>query len=224
MKRFAPYMIVAFALLVITSCSDDEKYLTGKDGKEYTQKFTLVTGDTAKIEMEASLPIKYAREDSYNVKITTKGEVIAVRMGATKVYVTNGKDLVYLDVTVNPKYFAYPDPFLEFGASRSTVKEKYGEPTSEPADGLIYNDYSETAHIIYFQFEDDKLKEVELWAKADKQDAIEKHLNERFYLYGHNPAPHNDSYYMDALKLDDATLKVDTRLRDDYLFITYYKP
>lgn len=225
MKRFALYTVLAFALLLVASCSDDEKYLKEEGGKEIgTKTYTLITGDTAFIKFESSMPIKYGREDSYNVKVTSKGEIIALRIGQGKVLVTNSKDLVYLDVTVNPKYFAYPDPFLEFGASKSVVTGKLGSPSQATDTELIYENYSEAAASITYRFAGDKLTNVIVKGLLEKKDAIERYLGERYVQYANNPDPHNEAYYMNTLKFDDATIKIDTTHEGEFLMINYYKP
>lgn len=232
MKRLSFYILLALAALVISSCSDDEKYLRGEGGAALIQSYTLTTGDTTQIKLESSLPISYARENSYHINVLSEGKIVGVRIGETQVLVTNGKDLIRLDVKVNPKYFTYPDPYLGFGESKSTITGKLGAPSTTDGDVLVYDSKSDKASEIIseaissvsYHFNGDKLERVIVRGFLEEQKALESYLGERYYMYGEHPDPHNEKYYMDSLKLKEATVKIDTTHDGEFLVIDYFKP
>ena len=145
--------ILAFSALmiavVLTSCSsDDDKGIILKT----KSPIVLNSKQTATIEATSTKSISYKSKNEFHATVTNSGLVTAMFVGETEILLSSGSDTKLIKVEVAPKVNLYETPSIEWGASKSQIIAKYGEPNTENATGIGYNNYSPSSLIALFLF------------------------------------------------------------------------
>lgn len=208
--------LLGAVLTLFSGCSKEEDKLITLLSSEKT----LYYGDEYQIEATSNTPILYSSEDEFHANVSESGLVTAMFVGETHIVLSNGKDTKKVLITVKAKSNLYPEPYLEFGISRSSFITKYGTPDSETEDGLLYEDYSNASPAIMYLFdENNKLESVGVLVKTAYSSNLGTFLGERYLL-----VDEEDLIFINALKISDATMAVSPTLYNISYWIVIYMP
>ena len=168
-----PFLLIVCVL--ISSCSNGKIKLS-------STKFELNKGDEAQIVAESKLPISYESEDAFHASVDADGLITARFVGSTRIRVSTDDDIKYVDVTVNPKYYLFTKPDIEFGADRSSVVSTYGEPDDESSTDMLYNNYCMIGIKLLVLLKNNKVDYYGVAVPSEMHSSLIKYLAER-YLY-----------------------------------------
>lgn len=173
MKKVFSLMLLLATMLTFTSCGDDEPDNT----KLSTTAYTMYHDDTQDIDGINVADIVWASDNEFVA--TVKNNVIKGQLvGKTKVKSTT-KNLSF-SVEVKPRYSTYEEPSLEWGASKSTIKAKYGTPKTENTNTLLYQTSNSNAPIMLFVFENGKMSTCGVVCKVSAAYQLGDFLLERY--------------------------------------------
>lgn len=174
MKKIFSLMLLLATIFTFTSCGgDDEEPDNTKLSKT---SYALYHEETQGIEGTNISDLAWNSENEFVA--TVKSGVITGRyVGKTVVETT--KNLSFT-VEVKPRYHTYEEPSLEWGASKATIKAKYGTPYSENATGLIYKTTNSNAPMMTFIFENNKMSNCGVVCKISIASQLADFLLERY--------------------------------------------
>ena len=180
---------------------------------------TLHYGETYQINAECENPITYSSENEYHATVSEEGLVTASFVGATTITLASEFDTKTFEVTVEPVSNLYPEPEIEFGESRESIIERFGEPDAEVEGAIAYGSYSENSTMLMVMFDEDDL--VQYYAvifDVEYSDELDTFLSER-YLF----AQEEDGIkvYINALDVNEATMFVGSQMEAGILMAMY---
>lgn len=157
--------------ITLVACSSDDN----DNPASRHEDIVLTTGDTYMITDGAN----WQSEEPLIASIT--GNVItAERVGVTRVYNENAS----FDVTVNPRYYLYDDPCMQWGASTAAVNSfmrENGYTTMRQTDDMIVYDGKGAAVFYGYLFEDGMLASVGVLVDALAYNSVlSEFLMERY--------------------------------------------
>ncbi len=100
-------------------------------------------------------------------------------VGQTEVKSTT-KNLTFT-VEVKARHHLYEEPLLNWGASKSSIKAKYGTPVSETQDGLIFETADSDAPLMIYMFENGKMISCGVACKISAASELSDFLLERYF-------------------------------------------
>ncbi len=140
------------------SCGDSDEPQTPKpELKIEKSSYTLNPDDVTQISFTGDEELLNELEwDSDNEFVATidKGLIYTEKVGKATITSSSGH---IIHVEVSPNYNVYEEPSVDFGASMSTIKAKYGTPYSSSSDALIYKTNNSSAPYVMYVFTDGKL-------------------------------------------------------------------
>ena len=184
-----------------------------------TTAVTLNSGETYQINAECEYPITYTSEDEYVATVSEDGLVTANFVGSTVITLQAETDSQTFEVTVAPVSELYPEPEIEFGESKESVIERFGEPAAETEEAIGYNDYSDNTMMLMVVFDENDL--VEYYAvvlDTEYSEELDTFLSER-YLYAGEAE--GIKVYINALDESDATMYVGSQIDEGFLMAIY---
>lgn len=205
MRKFFSLMLLLATVSAFTACSDDDD-----DPAPYYKDLSLNAGESYVLEdvsnWESAEPL---------IASVSNGIVSAIRVGQTTI--SNGKSS--FDVTVNPTCNLYEEPFLQWGASISTVTEymrakKYTMHSSS-SELITYNGKNKETLIEYF-FKEEKLYGVAVAVKftSATSEEVALYLKERYIPM------QSDNEYIYLMSIDKKTVVV-LSVESGYYLIMY---
>ena len=207
---------VAFFL----SCNEEDKapdIITMKVSEK-----TLYHDDEFQIEATSNGEISYVSENEYHATVSDEGLVTAKFIGETNILLSNGEDLKKFKVVVKPKNNLYPEPDVDFGASKATIIAKFGTPDSETSTAIGYANYSNAAPILMFLFDSSNIVEgYSVMVKSTYSSSLSTFLLERY-----KAVTEIDGMYMfiNALDTDTATKIIGLSLYNISYWQVLYMP
>lgn len=204
MKKHFIFMAV-LGLVLCTSCSDPIDISTSDD------PIVLHHDEEYSIVATSQTPITYSSSNEYCAVVNQDGLITARCIGESTIQLSNGKDTKSIVVKVEPLCTKYELPAFQYGQSKASFIEQYGEPIlTEEMDEIEYLIYSSfpTFSLIMFAF--DQNEELVLFSPVDisgNPEELATFVAER-YLYYKEHTAHNGvegSFYINALNIDEAT-------------------
>lgn len=185
-------------------------------------ELTLKFGEEHKINATSTSPIIYQSSDEYHATVSNSGLIDARFVGDANISLSNADDSKSIKVTIEPQYNLYKTPSLNWGTLRSEIITQYGVPESSTADVILYDDYSNSAPILMFLFDDqDRLISSSVMVKSRYSSDLGSFLAERYPLISSDDA----ILLMDALEFDDATTIISADLYNlSYWMVMYFAP
>lgn len=219
MKKLLLLLLIAPFIFISCGSDDDDDSISLKE----TEK-ALKHGETYQINATSGNKITYASENEYHATVSESGLVTAARIGETQISLSDGKSAKKFKVTVSPESTMYPDPNLEFGISKSDLIKKLGTPSKETADGMSYDNFSTKAPQVAYLFDsNNKLKSVGVIVKTAYSSELGTFLRER-YVYGTSIEEDYTLVFVNALKLENATMLIGASLYNTSYWMTIYMP
>lgn len=167
-------MLLLATLLTFTACGGDDE----PDNTKLSQtSYTTYHDDTQEIKGTNLSDIVWSSENEFVA--TVKNNVITGQyVGKTMVKSTT-KNMSF-SVEVKPKYNTYEEPYLDWGASKSAIKAKYGTPKSEDTNSLLYQTSNSSAPIMLYVFENGKMSTCGVVCKISTAYELGDFLVERY--------------------------------------------
>ena len=208
MKKFFLLFSLMVVSLAVVSCGSDE------DEPNYANQ-TMVAGDTYTIPGK----IKDWTSDNDLIASVSNGIVTAERVGET--YIRSGAKS--FKVTVNGKYNTYKEPYMQWGASKSTVKSSMSGYTlsSETSEILIYKG-NYPVSLIGYSFKNDalQLSSVIIPITSVSMDELVDFMMER-YVYVTKDEDNSYFGFATADKKSVVILQIETISNTLVYFISY---
>lgn len=176
MKKILYLLLAVFfgcSLTLVSSCDNDE------DDEVTFSDATIEVGENYKIS------------NGSGTQWTSDNELIATVSGTTVTGICAGtteirsSSLGAFNITVEPAYTLYPEPYLKWGASASAIKAAMSKYTlySEDTEDLVYSNVGIIA-VVDYALENNKLDYVGLAIPLESAEAedLVTHLSNR-YIY-----------------------------------------
>lgn len=174
MKKAFSLMLLLATLFTFTSCGGDDE----PDNTKLSQtSYTLYHEDTQEIKGSNLTGIEWNSENEF-VATVKNGVITAQYVGETTVKSVN--DNLEFSVEVKPKYNTYEEPYLDWGASKATIKAKYGTPAGEDTNSLLYQTSNSNAPIMLYLFENGKMSTCGVVCKVSTAYELGDFLVERY--------------------------------------------
>lgn len=183
-KKLWIIVLAAVLPLVFNGCSKDAEPDEEPDviSLKVSEK-TLCYEDEYQIEATSKAEIDYMVENEYHADVSATGVVTAWYVGETNVILSNGEDTKVFKVIVKPRSNLYPEPDVQFGSSRSSLKTKFGVPDVDTESGMSYTGYSSAAPILMLLFDSsNKLTGYAVMVRSAHTSALADFLFERYLL------------------------------------------
>ena len=208
--------IVTLALLTM-SCKKDEKI------NLITTEISLYHLDTCSIQATSSLPITYTSDDEFHAIVDAAGLVEGRYVGKTKIKLMTDNDIKYVDVTVKPKYYLYDEPNIQFGESKSSITNKFGQPDEISSSGVYrYNMFGVFNYILMVLFDDnDNVDSYAIAVSSDLSSTLSSFLSER-YMFIHYE--NSKFFYVDGLTTETITKYIVSSLINVNYWAVLYMP
>lgn len=205
---FCASIVLPTMSLVSCSSDDDEESIN-------TSPITVYAGSTYNIEGD----VNSAVSSNEFVALVEKNTVTGNHVGETSITV-NSKHKI--PVTVRPKYMIMDDPVTDWGASKTTIKQKHTQGTllQETNDMLAYEKCGDAAMVAY-SFKNGRLAGIIVMMAMTKMTAYINYLKERFAFL---PEQYENYTFLgfDAYTLAQSTTVAALRIYNtDYLSCVY---
>lgn len=212
------FLLLLALPLFFGSCSKDDDNGT-IDLK--TPELTLKFGEELQIKATSGTKITYTSENKYYATVSESGMVAAGRFGETYIVLNDGNETKKVKVIIPKSSDLYPDPNIEWGISRASLIQKLGSPESETDNGIGYGDYSASAPIAMYLFDDNnKLIASTVMVKTGYSSELGTHLGERYM-----PLAVLDYtiFFINAESISDATMAVGSEVYNlTYWSVMYF--
>lgn len=203
------------AAFVFTSCGSDDE---GEKFSISESKLTLHFEETE--QLSATTNVTWSSENEFVAIVNSNGLVEGGHVGKTNIVATSTDgNSAKCEVEIVPVYSTYKEPYLEFGASKATVKSKetrklYKEQTSS----LAYEGENSFVELVLYSFDDDgKLKGASIALSLACASEVTKFLLERY-----QPAAVEDGVYLFINgNAGDFNMGVALSVESSYLAIVY---
>lgn len=218
MKKLFYLLMVAVTTVVFIGCSKDDASIVLKQSE-----VSLYYGDNFQIEATPNTGLTYKSENEYHAVVSETGLVTALFVGETNIIVSDGNDSERLKVTVRPQSTLYPDPYLNWGASRSEVIAYSGTPDVNNEDGLTYKGYGSAEALIYMFDESDNLTSAGVVVKSSLSSEMSSYLAERYLPIDISSETYTISF-VNGLSPESITTAIGARLVDPSYWMIAYIP
>ena len=183
-------LLLLFALIaatLISSCSkEDEKPQLTLDIITLEMKYKEIKQLTIN-NIEDGATTKWSSNDEFIATVSSKGEVTAMHVGKTQIIVTSGDVELICEVIVSPELTLYERPNVEFGESKSYIKQIEKRTLDSETESLLaYKD--DKAIAIHYLFEYEKLivSAVILNLLSTDPEQLVDFLTERYNILGND--------------------------------------
>lgn len=175
MKKEFSLMLLLATLFTFTACGGDDDE---PDNTKLSQtSYTMYHEDTQDIKGSNLSDIVWSSENEFVA--TVKNNVITGQYVGKTTVKSASKNMTF-SVEVKPKYNTYEEPYLDWGASKSAIKAKYGTPKSEDTSSLLYQTSNSNAPIMLYVFENGKMSTCGVVCKVSTAYELGDFLVERY--------------------------------------------
>lgn len=188
MKTRIPILSFSTLMCVIlfSGCSKDDASGLSISKSEITIKSDQT--ETIVVLPDAS-GCTFTSENKYIANVSSEGKVTAITVGTTYVSVSNSVQnfSAKCKVTVTPVYNLYKEPYLGFGATKSTVKATEDRSlASEKSTGLIYTGENSNVSFVLYLFDGSgKMTGASVVFPINRMYATVDFLSERYIPIGY---------------------------------------
>lgn len=167
------------AMTMLSSCDKKEPNLITLKSTEKT----INQNEEYQIDASSNTTIVFQSENEFHAKVSETGLVTGMFVGETNITLSNGEDTKKVKITVAPKSNLYPEPKVRFGETKSALISRFGTPDTETSNGIGYTNYSDSAPILLFVFDNsNNLKSYAVHVKSANSTTLSSFLNERYFL------------------------------------------
>ena len=216
--NFSKALFCSFATaFIFTSCGSDENE-NGKEKFSISEtKLTLHYEETE--QLSATATAQWSSENDFVATVNSNGLVEGGHVGKTNIMATSAEGSAKCEVEIVPVYSTYKEPYLEFGASKSTVKSKETrELNKEKTTSLTYEGENSFVELVMYSFDESgKLESAGVALTIASASEVTKFLLERY-----QPISEKDGTYMFINNnINDCKMAVGLSVENSYLAIVY---
>ena len=154
----------------------------------------------------------------YNFVASITGNTIkANHVGEATIF--NEESSLYAKVIVKGKHNMYEEPYMQWGASKSTVIGKFGQPDATSGSMIAYKNSNNKAPVTVYSFENDKLKYAAMMINTLYGTELVDFLAER-YIAAAQVGTY-DFAFVHRDNKDNMDLLVYVSLDTDYITVIY---
>ena len=216
MKKIIILSAIVTLVLLTMSCKKDEKI------NLISTEISLFHLDTCSIQATSSFPITYTSDDEFHAIVDAAGLVEGRYVGETKIKLVTDNDIKYVNVTVKPKYYLYNEPDIQFGESKSSIINKFGQPDNVSSSVVSYNMVGIFNYILMVLFDDnDNVEAYAISVSSDLSSTLSSFLSER-YMFIHYE--NSKFYFVDGLTPETITKYIVNYLMNVNYWVVAYMP
>ncbi len=211
-------VLLSFAVLLFFACSDDNKEKSNE--KLNKSELTLKPGESFQLTVSNVVhDVEWSSDNPFTATVNRNGVVHSHRVGEARIH---ANDQV-CRITVHPQYDLYRDPFMGWGASRSDLLSRLGEPDYEDDVFMDYFLENQSATNISYQFSRDRLIASSVFLSYRHTVELGAFLSER-YAAVEFPDYDKDleAVFIDALEWEDCTVVVYLYFNSEYNWMVMY--
>ena len=171
MKRLI--LLAVAAAITMLSCSKNEDNSVSLSKMSYT----LYHSQTENIQGENVTVLVWDSDNEF-VATVSNGVIKGQFVGKTTVRESSRRPS--FNVEVKPKYNLYTEPDMDWGASISTIRSRYGTPYSSDSNTLLYKSTNSNVPYYMYYFENGKLKYSSAIVKLSASSVLVDFLTERY--------------------------------------------
>lgn len=175
MKKLFSLMLLLATMVVFTACGGDDDEPDNTNLSKTT--YSMYHEDTQTIEGTNLTDIVWEPENEF-VAVVENGAITGQYVGKTIVK-SSTKNLMFT-VEVKPRYHTYEEPLLDWNATMTSIKSKYGTPESENATSLLYKTSNANVPYMLYVFKNGKLYTCGVVSKITIASQLVDFLLERY--------------------------------------------
>ncbi len=167
------FLLAVAAVMLMPSCSKDED-----NGASLSKvSYTLYHSQTENIQGDNVSDLDW---DSENEFVATVSDGVIKGQFVGKTTVRESSHRLSFNVEVKPKYNLYTEPDIDWGASITTIRNRYGTPYSSDSEMLLYKSSNNSVPYYMYYFENGRLKYSYALVKLSASSALVDFLTERY--------------------------------------------
>lgn len=181
MKKFLQYLLI---LPLLWACNDNDDLNIVVNENAVKMNST----EEHMIETSTDKEVLFSSEDSYIATVDQRGVVKASKVGKTFIKITSGGKTQKVKITVEPKFWLYETPILDFGITMKTLEQRIGASETKSETVFVHkSSTSKNTGPYYYRFPSGLLKSVDLNVIASRADEVDGFLEERYQIQTENP-------------------------------------
>ncbi len=167
------FLLAVVSAFVMASCSKNEE----KDVSLLKKSYTLYHSQTENIQGDNVSDLDW---DSENEFVATVSDGVIKGQFVGKTSVRESSHGLSFNVEVKHKYNLYTEPDIDWGASITTIRNRYGTPYSSDSEMLLYKSINNSVPYYMYYFENGRLKYSSALVKLSASSALVDFLTERY--------------------------------------------
>lgn len=175
MKKLFSIMLLLATVLSFTACGSDND--EPDDVKLSKSSYTLYHEGTAMIQGSNLSNLSWSPDNEFVA--TVKNNVITANYVGKTVVKSSTKNLSFT-VEVKPKYSLYKEPDLDWTATKTSIKKKYGTPYKETSSGFMYETSNSKVPYMVLLFEGEKISSYTMVCQISSAEELADFLLERY--------------------------------------------
>ena len=201
-------IIALCCALFASSCSkEDDTAIT----LESPPVLKLNSREESKINATSIPPISYESENNYHATVSDAGLITAQYVGETNINLSNSSDSKRIRIFVEPMYDLYETPLFNKYTTRNSIIAQHGKPDIENNSGLAYKNYSSSAYLLMYLFDDNgNYVGASVMVKTAYSSTLSKFLLERYAPIDVNE---NEGIIMYANDIDPSRITLGVALK-----------
>lgn len=154
----------------------------------------------------------------YHATVSPTGMVKAGKIGKATITVEQARCFV----EIVPKHNLYEEPVTDWNIYKDELIAQLGKPYRMENHFVVY-EYNDTVPFIFYSFDtDNKLRSAMVLIKSVYSSQLSEFLDERYTLFSMGSTPELQYFYINALRENDATLRVGMGIYNlDYRAVSY---
>ncbi len=162
-------LLLVAAVLLLPACKKD-------DPKLDRTAYSLFSREVQKLEGEKLLDVEWESDDEFVARANGPA-LFGLCVGQTTIRSVNHG--LSFAVEVKPRYNTYVEPCMEWGISKSEIKERYGEPWKDEEGNIAYLTTEGNTILVLYSFDDEGLNGCGVICLATMEEVF-NFLEERY--------------------------------------------
>ena len=206
------FLLLSLSMLLFGCKKDDNPGISFS-----ASTLSLYAGETHQL-FQSSSDVNVTSNSDFVASVSPRGLVTANHIGVTEI--RSGGSVC--NVTVEPHYTLYPDPRLDWGASKAAIKSKLGTPYSETSTSLLYQHTG--TFVTGYMFTSDKLSGIGVTVSTSYTSELALALKERYAIIQNSSSGSIAAMYANANTIEKATTIIGAQLQNVNFWTVLYMP
>jgi hypothetical protein len=179
MKKILGLILLCVTMAGATSCTQEndnaEKVLLSKTS------YTMYSDATTTIEGSGLTNATWSSDNEF-VAVANGNTISSDKVGSTNLYCNGQK----ISVTVKPSYSLYTEPDMSWGSSKSSIIAKYGTPSIDNGNTIIYKTNNSNVPLVAYMFDQRGLYSSGVGVSLNAAYRLVDFLIERYVIFSIN--------------------------------------